>query len=555
MAAKTSASEVRTILEKTPCLCVCRDKSDLYYSGTNQIAERIDLELVDNLTRVTIHTIDDKRTELKVFQIKYPGHIDRTYTHTRSENGWWADLFTPQYIYKPFSSVNRPSVRDFHVASTVMQFLASKGFIHCYTESNVEPNFSSSVMDFINASVHLTNHHAAEVGLTNLFKKAACSGTFLTNGSIKNPVGFNTGIITSSVTAMAKDLVRIYFPDLCYNGVYDKNFDVVYLIYHMLTEAIITVIAEMVLPQTLMNSGVGLPAEEYFGSPYLVFRHLGMDVKDTKTFLPSFYKLLKANVALAVFGDTSLYDGMQGMTGKDPHGFNIFLESQSKKYANELVAFSSLLQTWQARKEELSDWWHATSEIRRKFKLRPRSVTEMMDEAGVRELAGHAKKVPVKAMTWAIFEHIFHKEIVPAFASKIEPDDLIQARPRATSAYLVGQMGLLCRYKSPDMDLHVKKLTRAITTFDLGDTHRVKIIRSYFNHLVDDMYDKQIFGSLDAQFYKQRFPLMHKMYGVPLDAPTEDLITLSKKHLKWDEEKALTEVTETSEDTPFCYYG
>src|SRR5688572_25730083 len=75
-------------------LAVCREQSDLYIRGTRKKSPRRDLELVDNVTELSVYTLaEDGRVESERYAHVSEGYIDRAGGATEEPDGWWDTIF------------------------------------------------------------------------------------------------------------------------------------------------------------------------------------------------------------------------------------------------------------------------------------------------------------------------------------------------------------------------------------------------------------------------------------------------------------------------------
>lgn len=536
----TDAPEIARLLRSGDAdrriLAVCREESDLYRRGTHDRSDRRHLELVDNVTDLTVHFIKNDAVTTETYRHVTEGFVDRSKDATESDGGWWDTIFRLEGTLLTYEEMRRLGFKHSSRDMAISRFLLDRVHYKKPVDLKFNPqsptrtiSFDDSVARFVAQNELLQNPWARKFGLTGVFESVVDSGVFFRAAKNRREKiywwpGLNAGIPfvpkkdeVHELTYMVHDFCHFLVPDLIYTGTGGEETRRTYITYRMLSEAITLVLADMVFVDSLVRSGVAYDWTKR--RIYPLFADLGVNLGEN--FLERVEAVLRANVAYCLKGDPAPYKKLLAANGKLDDSLDAFREKYMPFFVEDFRWTARNFEDMSRRKDELARWWSSVAALRAAAKLDLETVDEFRAKTG--------------ASVEAIFERIFAERVRPALAGQRARPSPEQRRGRAFARYVAGQLGVFARYRFvKESALYRDRILEVLLErgTDVSD-EEIARVRAFYERFVDLLAGKNLLTLDDAATYKEVFPLFEPFYVFYDAAPGsyEDLASVSKRIL------------------------
>ena len=457
------SSDYRSYLEsstpKFKILCVLKEQTYLYKSGTHEPATKTQLELVDHISCMTAMLLDvHKEINTYEFVETTEGYIDHARQSKNEQKYDWDDIFvvlTCHLSYLQLSSKGKKiSSRDKNVSKVIKQIIHYKKPIDLahHPQHYVRSiDFSRTFWEYAKDIPEFDSEYVHKFRLRNVLITAVNQGVFFRSDITRrgrlywNP-GLNAGIPFTpkpkdprhELTFQFHDISHHNIPDLVFDGVISPLHKKVYIAYRLMSEAITLVLADMIFVNSLIRSGFKYETVNQ-RRIYPVFQEIeNANPIEGDQLEPIIRKIIFGSFMYCFFHDTSVWESMtnnrvrEGMTKTEP----------LKQFTDKFDAYFMEDFRWTLHNYEdmaknpdvFTSWWSNVKGWRQLgVNLELQSVSEFIEEQRLTDITNQ------KELLTAIFTGVYTKYIKRLFIGGIM--DMYRPEDQLKNAFLRYMMG------------------------------------------------------------------------------------------------------------------
>ncbi|CAF1249383.1 unnamed protein product [Rotaria magnacalcarata] len=554
------SNAILLLSEKIPNLvqlAVITERSNLYRPGTNLLSSlHHGVRAINQSTMMAIW-IDAKTNEIfhEKFTYSTVGRIDlsrrRSMNRTDPLVFGWDDIFVVEANGMSYQELNEASIkhssRDMVISAFIKQRIHYKELLNLKFNSPPKVkrtiDFSIDMADYVHKNITYNNSKVVEYGFRNLIFHVLNAGIFCRAANNRRQAnywspGLNGGLPLTvkgdpihQDTFLAHDFGHFAIPDLVFIGTDSILHRRAYIAWRMVSEATTMALADMLLVDALVKSGVEYDFDKR--RIYPLFRDLHLTFDDSKTRIDNLKRVIHANYKYCLMGDDSFYVEMLS-AGRDTPSLIEFKKKFCPFFVEDFRWTEHNYENMVNRCEEISRWWSDIEPIR---KFVDSERIETIDDF----LADMQQKNP-EAITGSsiefidtIFEIIFDRKIRPIL--DLESPPLLEPSKRLFKAFIKwisAQLAITSKFHFLSESEEVRnKIIAHICTFtdrlmSLDDVAKIRLV---FENYLHCLAEKNLISHDDEHTYAELYPLFDPFY-VNYDKDIthyEDLSSISER--------------------------
>lgn len=466
-------SDYRVYLESSTSrfkvLCVLKEQTHLYKSGTRHPATKTQLELVDHISCMTMMILNiEKDIESYEFIETTEGYIDHTRESKNEQKYDWDDIFivlTCHLSYLQLSNKGKKiSSRDKNISKVIKQIIHYKRLIDLahHPQHYVRSiDFSRTFWEYARDIPEFDSEYVHKFRLRNVLITAMNQGVFFRSditrrGRLYWIPGLNAGIPFTpkpkdprhELTFQFHDISHHNIPDLVFDGVISPLHKKVYISYRLMSEAITLVLADMIFVNSLIRSGFKYETVNQ-RKIYPVFQAIeASNSIEGDQLEPIIHKIIFGSFMYCFFHDTSIWESMM-TNNPNSAGIECHREQERTTNTESLKQFTSKFDAyfmedfrWTLHNYEdmakspdvFTSWWSNVKGWRQLgVNLELQSVSEFIDEQRLSDITDQ------KELLTAVFNGVYTKYIKRLFIGGIM--DMYCPADQLKNAFLRYMMG------------------------------------------------------------------------------------------------------------------
>ena len=529
---------------KFKILCVLKEQTYLYQSGTQKPAMKTQLELVDHVSHMTVMLLNIHK-ELRGLQGHRarsdlaPGQIAEeidTYEFVETTEGYldyareisgsaeskydWDDVFvviTCHLSYLQLSAKGKKiSSRDKNISKVIKQIIHYKKPIdlaHHPQHYARSIDFSRTFWEYAKTIPEFDSEYVHKFRLRNILITAMNQGVLLRSditrrGRLYWLPGLNAGIPLTpkpkdpkhELTFQFHDISHHNIPDLVFDGVVSPLHKKVYIAYRLMSEAITLVLADMIFVNSLIRSGFKYETVNQ-RRIYPVFQEMETSIDGNLE--PIIHKILLGSFMYCFFHDTSVWESM--MINTEP-----LKQFTSKFDAYFMEDFRWTLHNYEdmAKSPDVfTNWWSNVKDLRKSgVNLELQSVSEFIEEQHLTGITNQTE------LLTAVFNGVYNKYIKRLFVGGIiemyRPEDQLR---NAFLRYMMGQSIIFFQHDYyHESRIYFEHIRNCLTT-DFLDRPLIDNIRRFYDSYLCKLEHANLITPDDRINYSEVCPLFSPM--------------------------------------------